>query len=109
MINLGKTTWHSPKICKTIRKVVNKTIDANLKEEIDLTIKETLKGKKSKSEIVSLTQKYHDGINTGIDDIDNLHISVSFDMGWQKKGTGHTYNSNSGHAYFIGVRGGKVI
>ena len=30
-------------------------------------------------------------------------------MGWQKKGTGHTYDSMSGHAYYIGVRGGKVI
>ena len=102
-------TRHSPKICKAIRKVVNKTIDANLKEEIGLTIKEKLEGKKSKSEIVSLTQKYHDGIKTGIDEIDNLHISVSFDMGLQKKGTGHTYDSNSGHAYFFGVKGGKVI
>ena len=48
-------TGHSSKICK----VVDKTIDANLKEEIDLTIKDKLKGKKSKSEIVSLTQKYN--------------------------------------------------
>ena len=30
-------------------------------------------------------------------------------MEWQKKGTGHTYDSNSGHSYFIGVRGGKVV
>ena len=30
-------------------------------------------------------------------------------MGWQKKGTGHTYDSNSGHAYYIGCRGGKVV
>ena len=26
-----------------------------------------------------------------------------------KKGTGHTYDSNSGHAYYIGVRCGKVV
>ena len=36
-------------------------------------------------------------------------IAVSFDMGWQKKGTGHNYDSNSGHAYFIECRGGQVI
>ena len=30
-------------------------------------------------------------------------------MGWQKKGTGHTYDSNSGHTYYIGCRGGKVV
>ena len=92
-----------------ILKFNQEGLDANLKEEIDLTMKDKLEGKKSKSEIVSLTQKYHDGIKTGIDEIDNLRISVSFDMGWQKKGTGHTYDSNSGHAYFIGVRGGNVI
>ena len=38
-----------------------------------------------------------------------MRISVSFDMGWQKKGTGHTYDSNSGHAYYIGVRAGNVV
>ena len=38
-----------------------------------------------------------------------MRISISFDMGWQKKGTGHTYDSNSGHAYYIGVRSGKVV
>ena len=31
-------TRHSKKICKSIMKVVNKTVNANLKEEIDLTI-----------------------------------------------------------------------
>ena len=30
-------------------------------------------------------------------------------MAWQKKGTKHTYDSNSGHAYFIGVCCGKVV
>ena len=30
-------------------------------------------------------------------------------MGWQKKGTGHNYDSNSGHAYLIGCRTGKVV
>ena len=102
-------TWHSKKVCKSIIKVVNNTIDANLKEDIDLTIQEKLKGKKSESERISITQKYHDGIKTGISEVDNVRISVSFDMGWQKKGTGHTYDSNSDHSYFIGIRGGKVV
>ena len=100
---------HSPKICKGIMNVVNATLDANLKEEIDLTIQEKLEDKYSTSEIASLTRKYHAKIKTGIDEVDNVLISLSFDMGWQKKGTGHTYDSMSGHAYYIGVRGGKVI
>ena len=102
-------TWHSKKVCKSIIKVVNKTINANLKEEIDLTIRQKLEGKKSESEIISLTQKYHDGIKTGISEVNSVRILISFDMGWQKRGTGHTYDSNSGHLYFIGVRGGNAI
>ena len=30
-------------------------------------------------------------------------------MGWRKKGTRHTYDSNLGHAYFIGVHCSKVV
>ena len=62
-------------------KVVDACFADNLKEEIELTKKETGHAK----------------------------VSVSYDMGWQRKGTGHTYDSNSGHAYYIGVRCGKVI
>ena len=100
---------HSKKVCKAILKVVKEVIAENMKTEIDLTIEEKLRGKYNASEIASLTQKYHAGVKTGIDEVDNVLISVSFDMGWQKKGTGHTYDSNSGHAYFIGCRSGKVI
>ena len=38
-----------------------------------------------------------------------MRILISFDMGWQKKGTCHTYDSNSGHTYYIGVWSGKVV
>ena len=31
------------------------------------------------------------------------NINTSGDMGWQKKGSGHTYNSVSGHAFYAGV------
>ena len=72
---------HSPAVCDSILKVVDECFEDNLKEELALTEKET--GSK--------------------------RISVSFDMGWQRKGTGHTYDSNSGHAYFIGCRSGKVV
>jgi hypothetical protein len=100
---------HSPRICKAIMKVVEDTLATNLIEEIDLTIAAKLAGKYSESEIVSLTQKFHANIKTGVDEVDNVRISLSFDMGWQKKGTGHTYDSHSGHAYYIGVRGRKVV
>ena len=41
-------TRHSSEVCKAIMKVVDRTIDDNLKEEIDLTIKELLKNKKAR-------------------------------------------------------------
>ena len=108
--NWEKTfTRHSPHVCKAILKVVHETIADALKEEIILTIAEKLDGKYSPSEIERLTQRYHEGEKTGVEDVDNVRISISFDMGWQKKGTGHTYDSNSGHAYYIGVRCQKVV
>ena len=103
-------TRYSPEICKAIMKVVDETIADGLKEEISLTVSEKLNERKyNSSEIANLTRKYHAGEKTGIEIVDNVHIAVSFDMGWQKKGTGHTYNSNSGHSYFIGCRSGKVV
>ena len=64
---------HSPAVCAAIWRVVDACFEENLEEEIALTEKET--GRKN--------------------------ISVSFDMGWQRKGTRHTYDRNSGYAYFI--------
>ena len=36
-------------------------------------------------------------------------ITVCFDGGWSKRGTGRNYNSNTGHAVFIGEESGKCI
>ena len=66
-------------------KVVKEVIAENMKTEIDLTIEEKLRGKYNASEIASLTRKYHAGVKTGIDEVDNVLISILFDMGWQKK------------------------
>ena len=96
-------TRHSKYICKVIIKVIDGIIEESLMEEVALTIHEKLKGKYSISEIDGFIKKKQAGIATGIAEVDNVRISISFDMGWQKKGTGHTYDSNSGHAYYIGV------
>ena len=34
-------------------------------------------------------------------------LTVSFDMGWQKRG--RAFNSNSGHAFLVGGRSRKVV
>ena len=80
-----------------------------LKEDTTLNMAETLEVKYTASEIESLTQKYHASVKTGVDEVDSVHISIAFNMGWQKKGTGHNYNSHSGHAYFIRCWGGKIV
>ena len=36
-------------------------------------------------------------------------ITILYDMGWQKRGTGRMYNSNSGHAFMIGAKTKKII
>ena len=36
-------------------------------------------------------------------------IQASFDMGWQQKGSGHIYNSASGHSIFVGAETRKAI
>ena len=109
--NWEKTfTRHSPTICKAIIKVVDRSIADNLKEEIKLTITEKLREMHyTEREIINLPQRQSLRELPWIDNVDHVHISVSFDMGWQKKGTGYTYDSNSGHAYFIGCCSGKVV
>ncbi|CAC5388280.1 unnamed protein product [Mytilus coruscus] len=39
----------------------------------------------------------------------NGKVEASFDAGWQKRGTGWNYDSNTGHASMIGTMTGKVI
>ena len=51
-------TKFSPIVCKAIINIVDKIIEENLKEEIELTIADKVKGKYTASEIKSLTQKY---------------------------------------------------
>ena len=108
--NWEKTfTRHSPDVSKAIIKVNEEIIAESLEEEISLTIKEKLAGKYTESEIDNFIKNKLANNQTGVDEVDNLTITVSFDMGWQKKGTGDTYDSNSGHSYFIGCRSGEVV
>ena len=40
---------------------------------------------------------------------DPVNLTASFDMGWQCKGSGKSYNSKSGHAVLIGQKSGKIL
>ena len=37
------------------------------------------------------------------------HLIVSYDMGWQKRSSGHAYNSRSGHGLIIGQNTKKIL
>ncbi|CAC5403325.1 unnamed protein product [Mytilus coruscus] len=40
---------------------------------------------------------------------ESSELEGSFDAGWQKRGSGWSYNSHTGHASLIGVNAGKVV
>ena len=43
------------------------------------------------------------------EEIHNIGIAVSYDMGWNKRSTGKVYDSLSGHGFIIGCLTRKVI
>ena len=42
-------------------------------------------------------------------ELQTIGISISYDMGWQKRATGRIYDSLSGHGYFIGYLGKNIV
>ena len=43
------------------------------------------------------------------DNLPSLGLTVSYDMGWQRRSGGRVYDSISGHGFLIGCRSKKVI
>jgi len=78
--------------------------------EIKATIKEKLEGKYTEEEV---DKAMDDFINEKWEDVPadilKIGITVSYDMGWNKRSTGKVYDSLSGHAFIIGCRTGNVI
>ena len=75
----------------TIRKVSTKSMDKATNEEVKLTLADEIKQKQFEQE--------------------NLHviISISFDMGWNKRSSGTRYDSLSGHVLAIGCLSNKIL
>ena len=68
-----------------------------MEEEIKATILEVLIDKGySEEKAHEAYLKWKDG--EVVDDIKQIGITVSFDVGWQKRGSGNRYDSISGHA-----------
>ena len=97
-----------PLISKKIRTVIERLVKNTLVKGIDAMVYEKLKGKYSVDKINEMIKNCHKTGDIPIE-IVKVQISVSFDMGWQKKGAGCNYNNNYGHTYLIGCRTEKVI
>ena len=48
-------------------------------------------------------------IDLPIQDRERIGLVISYDMGWQRRSSGHAYNSLSGHAFAIGQYTGRII
>ena len=103
-------TKYSPKISKIVREVCDKLIYECFVEEIMVTMKEKYPSYNDEDKLKELKQylikKQFNKLPNHLPVID---ISISYDMGWQRRSSGRLYDSLSGHAYFIGCRTGKVI
>ena len=52
---------------------------------------------------------YESLINKPIDQKEKIELVVSYDMGWQKKASGNSYSSKSGHAFVVGMQTKRII
>ena len=105
MLNLpsGKSfrqTSHrnQPLICKQIISTSEEQMSISMAEEIKATIIN------ERSE-----ELYEDWIKLPVDQREKFGLVVSYDMGWQKRASGHSYSSRSGHAFVIGMYTKQII
>ena len=67
-----------------------------LEEEIRLTLEKEGKN-------------YDEWKNKKIEEREIVELTVSYDMGWQKRSSGNRYDSLSGHAFMVGAESRKII
>jgi hypothetical protein len=86
-------------ILKFTEEIVSRSLVSEIIETMKLKYNMTIK---QVNDFFSNTKrKTKDSLTIGID--------VSFDMGWQKRSSGRSYDSRSGHAFLIGCHTQKVI
>ena len=89
---------HQPEVAQAIIKVSEREMRMAMADEIKTTICE----EKSK-------EYYEKWINLPFNEIGQVDLVVSFDMRWQRRSSGHAYNSMSGHAFVIDKYTRKII
>ena len=94
-----------------IISVAKDVIKNGLIGEINETIAEKCERKYGKKMISKFQRKFasNEMVHLPNEISPKLGLAVSYDMGWQKRGTGNRYDSLSGHSFLIGCRTKKII
>ena len=101
---------YEQEIHSKIIKVGKDVIDEALKGEIKATFMEKYKDtydEKTYQKYKKCFEEHNIGYLPTC--VMRLGIAVSYDMGWQKRSTGHSYDSISGHAFIVGCRTKKIV
>jgi hypothetical protein len=86
-----------------MRELLDDILRKNLVEEVKASMPNT------SEEDMQLWMEAIDNKDIRIGDAWKPKVQASYDMAWQQKGSGHVYNSLSGHGTFIGRHSRKVI
>ena len=80
---------------EVLRQVAEESMKRELEKEIELTLEEN-------------GQSYHIWKQQASNNKPQVILTISFDMGWQKRSSGHKFDSLSGHKFVIGARSKKI-
>ncbi|VDI66948.1 profilin [Mytilus galloprovincialis] len=97
-VNRFFTNINLPGISQTSLKKREREVFEPIKQVAKRSLDDSLEEEKKASERLSVS-------NSG----DNAPVSVKYDMGWQKRGSGRKYNLKSGVGSMIGHLTGKLI
>lgn len=100
----------SRKNSKVILELVDQIMKELLEAEIQLRIEEIMKEKASAEVTNENISWFKKGEYEKMhEDLQHIGISITYDMGWQKRATGRIYDSLSGHGYFIGCLSKNIV
>ena len=87
-----------PSTCDAIIEISDREMQYAMEEEIRATI------------IADKGEAYFESwINKPLGERDKVGLVVSYDMGWQKRASGNSYSSKSGHAFVVGMQTKRII
>ena len=87
-----------PFVCTKIIEISDREMQYAMAEEIKATI------------IAEQDEEYYESwINKPADQREKIGLVVSYDMGWQKRASGNSYSSKSGHAFVVGMQTKRII